>query len=208
MGHKVSEETRIKIGISGLGRTPWNKGITKEDDPRLMSISAKIREWNKEHMTAEVRHQISQTLKQKYADGMKIPQAKGNKRADLGMYFRSTWEANYARILNFTNTSWEYETGHFSLLDESGDIAAVYTPDFWTNKWIEIKGHANSANDWECDCSRCERDKMKMMLFAEQYPDEEIEMIGKKEYVELSLRYASLIGHWEKTAYDLSLRRD
>ena len=131
MGHSVSEETRIKIGLSGLGRTPWNKGITKDDDERLMSVSEKIREWNKEHMTPEMREQISQTLKKKYAAGMPIPQAKGNKRADLGMYFRSTWEANYARILNYENTEWGYETTRFPLRNENDELVAVYTPDFF-----------------------------------------------------------------------------
>ncbi|KKM14088.1 hypothetical protein LCGC14_1709670 [marine sediment metagenome] len=202
MGHKVTEETRIKIGLAGLGRTPWNKGLTKTDDKRLMSMSAKVKEWNKVHMTPEMRHQISQSLKKRYAEGMKIPQSKGNKREDLGRYFRSTWEANYARILNYENITWEYETGRFSLLDDNGEIAAVYTPDFFTDKWIEIKGHADAADDWECDCKRCERDKMKMLLFVEQYPDEEIKMIGRKEYRQLCAKYASVVPNWEKTSYD------
>jgi len=202
MGHFVSEETRIKIGLSGLGRLPWNKGLTKKDDGRLMSVSQKIKEWNKEHMTSEMRYQISQTLKQKYASGLPIPQSKGNKRIDLNMYFRSTWEANYARILNYENTTWSYESNRFSLLDDSGDIVAVYTPDFFTDKWIEIKGHAKAADDWDCDCSRCERDKSKMLLFAEQYPEEEIDLIGKKEYRVLCSKYYSIIDHWESTSYD------
>lgn len=29
MNHPVSIETRLKIGLSGLGREPWNKGLTK-----------------------------------------------------------------------------------------------------------------------------------------------------------------------------------
>jgi hypothetical protein len=202
MGHSVSEETRIKIGISGLGRTPWNKGLDKTTDDRLMSVSQKIKEWNKHHMTLEIRHKISQTLKQRYADGMPIPQSKGNKRSDLNMYFRSTWEANYARILNYENTQWSYESNRLSLLDNSGDIAAVYTPDFFTDKWIEIKGHADASDDWNCECSRCDRDKMKMLLFSEQYPDEEIELIGKKEYRILCSQYVSIVPNWEKTSYD------
>ncbi len=202
MGHSVSEETRIKIGLSGLGRLPWNKGLTKDDDERIMSVSQKVREWNKEHMTDEIRHQISQTLKAKYAAGMPIPQSKGNKRPDLNMYFRSTWEANYARILNYENIVWSYEDSRFKMVDEFGEIVAVYTPDFFTDKWIEVKGHADAANDWNCECSRCERDKMKMLLFSEQYPDEELEIIGKKEYRELCQKYASVISHWEKTSYD------
>ena len=200
-GHEVSEETRVKIGLAGLGRTPWNKDLTKDDDDRLLSVSEKIREWNKEHMTPDMRQKISQSLKRRYANGMKIPHSKGSKRKDLNRYFRSTWEANYARILNYNNVEWEYETKHFSLLDD-GEIVAVYTPDFWIDKWIEIKGHADAADTWTCNCSRCDRDKLKMMLFAEQYPDEKIEMIGKKEYRELCSKYGAVVPNWEKTSYD------
>lgn len=200
MDHPVSEETRRKIGESGLGRTPWNKGITKDDDERLQSVSEKVRAWNKQHMTDDVKRQISQTLKAKYAEGMKIPHSKGNIRHDLNMYFRSTWEANYARVLNLENIPWSYEKKHFKLLDESGEILAVYTPDFFTDKNIEVKGHADSATEWECNCSRCERDKLRIMLFLEQYPDEKFEMIGRKEYAELAAKYSSSIPHWEKTS--------
>lgn len=202
MGHFVSTETRTKIGLAGLGRLPWNKGLTKKSDERLLSISQKIKEWNKNHMTSEMRHKISQTLKNKYAAGMPIPQSKGGKRPDLNMYFRSTWEANYARILNYENADWSYESQRFSLLDNLGDIVAVYTPDFFTDKWIEIKGHAKAADDWDCECSRCDRDKLKMLLFSEQYSNEEIEIIGKKEYRSLCVKYASVISNWEKTSYD------
>ena len=202
MGHYVSKETRVKISLSGLGRTPWNKGLTKADDERLVSVSNKIREWNKEHMTPEMRQKISQTLKQKYAAGMKIPQAKSNWRTDLQHYFRSTWEANYARVLNYNQTTWTYEQHRFRLTDDSGDIIAVYTPDFFIDKHIEIKGHADAADDWECDCRRCDRDRMKMLLFSEQYPEEEIEIIGKKEYRDIATKYASIIDNWEVTSYD------
>ena len=203
MGHEVSEETRAKIGLSGLGRIPWNKGLTKEEDSRLLSVSEKVKKWNKEHMTPEIRLQISQTLKQKYAQGMKIPQAKGSKRADLGMYFRSTWEANYARILNYENINWSYEQQPYSLQDDDGDLIAVYTPDFFIqDKLIEVKGHANASDNWVCECKRCERDQMKMLLFTEQYPDETIEIVGKQEYRKLCKKYSGVIPHWEKTSYD------
>ena len=202
MGHSVSEESRMKISLAGLGREPWNKGLTAANDDRLMSVSQKIKEWNKTHMTPEMKSQISQSLKQRYADGMPISQARGNKRHDLNMYFRSTWEANYARILNYENVSWSYETKRFSLLDEFGNIVAVYTPDFRTNIHIEIKGHADAYDDWTCGCSRCDRDRLKMLLFSEQYPDEEIVIIGKNEYRQLCLKYSSLIPNWENTSYD------
>ena len=39
IGLTHSEETKIKIGLSGLGREPWNKGLTKFEDERLMKMS-------------------------------------------------------------------------------------------------------------------------------------------------------------------------
>lgn len=34
LGHKHSDETKLKISLSHLGKIPWNKGLTKED-PRV-----------------------------------------------------------------------------------------------------------------------------------------------------------------------------
>jgi len=38
-GKSFSEEHRRKIGIAGIGRIPWNKGLSKYTDDRLMIIS-------------------------------------------------------------------------------------------------------------------------------------------------------------------------
>lgn len=202
-GHFVSDETKQKIGIAGLGRTPWNKGLTKNDDLRLKIMSEKTRAWNTEFFTQERRAQVSQTLKKKYADGMAIPHTKAKMREDLGQYFRSSWEANYARILNYEKQQWTYEKDQFPLFDEYREIISVYIPDFFvSDKFIEIKGHAKSFDNWECNCRRCERDKMKMTLFAEQYPEKQLELIGKAEWREMCKKYASKILNWEKSSYD------
>jgi len=201
-GHSVSEETRAKIGLSGLGRKPWNKNLTKFDDERLQAMSQKIKEWNKVHFTAEIKLKISQTLKKRYADGMKIPQSRSAYREDLNKYFRSKWEANFARALTFEGIIWEYEHKKFPFYDENGEIICVYTPDFFTDHYIEIKGHANEANRWTCNCTRCERDKFKLMLMEEQYPDIPIEIVGRKEYSEIATKY-STIPHWEKSTRDV-----
>lgn len=199
MGHSISQESRIKIGLAVLGREPWNKGLTKEDDNRLISVSEKIREWNKTHMTQEVKNQISQTLKRKYSDGMKIPQSKGGFRIDLNRYFRSKWEANYARILNYENKSWKYEEHQFTFYDNKGSIICVYTPDFYhADEFIEIKGHAESNFYWLCNCLRCNRDKLRVSLFLENHTDKKFRIIGKEEYKELTLKYDKVIKNWEK----------
>ncbi len=204
MGHKVSEETRLKIGKAGLNREPWNKGLTKYDDERIMGVSHKIREWNKKHMTDEMRKKIGQTLKKRYANGMKIPNSKNNYRDDLKMKFRSTWEANYARILKFNNKDIDYEKERFTLYEEDGSIASVYTPDFKISEksHIELKGHADSFEEWGCSCRRCVRDKGKMELMFQQHPEIEVIMIGRKEYQVLCQKYNYFIDNWEPTRWD------
>jgi hypothetical protein len=64
--------------------------------------------------------------------------AKGGFREDLGFYFRSAWEANFARILNLENKVWEYEKTTFQLTETMS-----YTPDFYCegvifNVWRHI----------------------------------------------------------------------
>jgi len=198
-GHFVSEETKKKIGESGLGREPWNKGLTKDDDPRLASISEKVSEWNKYFMTDEIKKKISKTLKLRYHNGMPIPHSATGFRDDLKMSFRSTWESNYARILKSKNIEIIYEKDRFSLYDIDGEIKHVYIPDFKLSNthYIELKGHAKSKNNWDCNCERCIRDKNKLKLFSEQYPNIQLDLIGKEEYKHLSKEYSSIIENWE-----------
>jgi len=204
MGHEVSQETRKKIGLAGLGREPWNKGLTKYNDERIMGVSKKVRDWNLNYMTDEIKEKISQTLKKKYANGMKIPNAKNGKRDDLNMSFRSSWEANYARILKFNNKKIDYENDRFTLYEDDGSIASVYTPDFKIKEkvHVEIKGHADAFDEWGCSCKRCLRDKGKMEMLADQYPEIEIILIGRKEYKVLCQKYNYFVDNWEFTKWD------
>ena len=199
-GHSVSEETRKKIGMSGIGREPWNKGLTKEDTPSLMGTSKKVSEWNKISMTDEKKEQISKTLKRLYAEGMKIPHSIDGYRKDLDMYFRSTWEANYARILKLENKEIIYEKNRFTLVKENGEINHVYIPDFQIgeNEYVELKGHMDSLFSWGCNCKRCLRDKNKLELFRKQYPNIKLNVIGKKEYQEIYDKYYKIIPEWER----------
>ena len=204
MGHEVSKETRLKIGKAGLNREPWNKGLTKYDDERIMGVSYKVREWNKEYMTDEIKKKIGQTLKKRYAEGMKIPNSKNNYREDLKMKFRSTWEANYARILKFNNKDIKYEKKRFVLYEKDGSLANIYTPDFKISEklYIELKGHADSSKEWGCTCKRCLRDKNKMELMLYQYPEIVVNLIGRKEYQFLCQKYNYCVDNWEATRWD------
>ena len=114
--------------------------------------------------------------------------SKSGKRPDLNnQFFRSTWEANVARYFNFLGIKWEYEPKVF-VFNEIKRGTLSYTPDFYLpdkNLWVEVKG-------WMDDKS-----KVKLKRFAKYYPEENLELIGAKEYKEIKENYSSLIEHWE-----------
>jgi hypothetical protein len=102
-------------------------------------------------------------------------------------WFRSSWERNFARVLNHLGIRWKFEPHRFWL---SGTLS--YLPDFelldpnpWGVKWIEIKGLWNK------------NDKKRIRLLLQLYPEETIHIIAKKEYRELGKQYKPLIQNWE-----------
>lgn len=114
---------------------------------------------------------------------------RGGIRPDLNCYFRSSWEANVARILNYKNIKWEYEIKRF-FFEEIVDGVASYQPDFYLpeyNKWIEVKGWMDKKS------------KIRLKLFKEQFPDEynKLILIDEKYYTQLRDNYSS-IENWEK----------
>lgn len=109
-------------------------------------------------------------------------------RPDIGpQEFRSSWEANFARLMNYLDIEWSYEPHRFFL---SNSIS--YLPDFelkspnpWNTKWIEIKGLWNRG------------DKAKLRYFMSKYPEEKIKVIARKEYAKLIKQYSKIIPNWE-----------
>ena len=127
----------------------------------------------------------------------KITHAKGNaaggKRTDLGnRFFRSKWEANYARYLNILQASgvvqrWEYEPKEFAFPVERG--ARFYRPDFrvffgdGSAEWVEIKGYLDPTS------------KTKLRRMAEFYPNEKIKLIFRAEMASIKKRFGG--ANWE-----------
>lgn len=120
---------------------------------------------------------------------------KSGKRADLGgRFFRSAWEANYARYLNYLVSqkqikSWEYEPKTFVFHGTTRGVIS-YTPDFHITEnsdekvWHEVKGWMDAKS------------KAKLKKFAKFYPDEKLIVIASVEYKAIS-QYARLIEGWE-----------
>ena len=121
--------------------------------------------------------------------------AKGGKREDLGgMYFRSRWEANYARYLNWLKEqgeikNWEYEPETF-VFHGATRGALSYTPDFVITEkdgavvYHEVKGWMDSKS------------KTKLKRMEKFYPEIKITVIDEPAYNAIK-KFSALIPEWE-----------
>jgi len=128
--------------------------------------------------------------------GQSHPRGKGGKREDLGNhYFRSRWEANYARYLNWLQKlqeiqRWEYEpdTFEFSGIKRGSKF---YTPDFkvWekngTIRYHEVKG-------WNSPISQT---KLKRM--ERYHPEIRLLLVDAPQYNSIARSVRKLIPFWE-----------
>ena len=129
------------------------------------------------------RKAVSDAAKKRLQSENQFSRCKKGKRPDLGgTFFRSSWEANYARILNHQGVRWQYEPETFQVGESE-----TYTPDFKLEDGtlVEIKGW------WT------ESGKRKVNLFQSKYPTMKLEIVTRKEYTALSKTYRNLITNWE-----------
>lgn len=105
--------------------------------------------------------------------------ARGGIRSDLNVYFRSCWEANFARILQGSGVDWQYEPESFTLPD-----GTTYTPDFRVGAvHYELKGRMTEK------CAR------KIEAFRQL--GHELIVIGPNEYDALRQTFKAQIPFWE-----------
>jgi len=108
---------------------------------------------------------------------------KSGHRKDLNnQYFRSRWEANFARICNFLEIEWEYEPCRFKF-DDCSWLIDFYLPQF--DMWVEVKG-------WMRDKTYKLFKKMR-----ENYPNENVKILDGKSYKELTEKFKDKILEWE-----------
>lgn len=82
-------------------------------------------------------------------------------RSDIGINVRSSWEANFVRILNIYKIDFEFEPTVFPFPVKRGTKG--YTPDFFlkrNNEWIELKGYLD------------DKSKIKLKRFKRYFPNE------------------------------------
>ena len=110
-------------------------------------------------------------------------------------YYRSKWEANFARYLQFLKNkgqikSWQHEPETF-WFEKIKRGCRSYLPDFKVVEnsgkvvYYEIKGWMDAKS------------KTKLKRMAKYYPDINLVLIQKKQYQELNFKLSRLISGWE-----------
>lgn len=118
--------------------------------------------------------------------------ARQGKRSDLGdIWFRSSWEANYARLLNHFKDwqfikDWEFEPHTFDVGN-----AGTYLPDF---KVESLNGHIayHEVKGYMTDKGQSNLDGM-----AKVHPDVDLLLVNADRYKFLEGVYADTIPNWE-----------
>ena len=199
---KINSE-KAKRTIAKYGHHKGMLGKIHSEEARKKLSKHMKKQWDNPYSsfnTDEHRQNKSDALYNYYKnnDGIVIrhSRSKQGKREDLnGLYVRSTWEANYARYLNFLIDNkklfkWEYEPETF-YFEEIKRGTRSYTPDFkvWeteqsTPYFVEIKG-------WMDDKS-----KIRLSRMAKYYPEIKIELVRKEDYYAIK-QWSRLIPNWE-----------
>lgn len=111
------------------------------------------------------------------------------------IYFRSSWEANYGRYLQFLKEKqqiyhWEHEPKTF-WFEKIKRGCRSYLPDFkvfdflGNHHWVEVKGYMDP------------RSATKLKRFAKYYPKEKITLIEKPWFMQNKDILKKLIQGWE-----------
>ena len=154
-----------------------------------------------ENMTEEERHRtVVKSLNGRILKRGKLPHNKkhGSWKSDwrtIGgkkTYYRSRWEANYARYLEFLReaaqiANWLHEPTTFLFVKEQSS----YLPDFLvtlTNGEIEY----HEVKGWMDD-----RSFTKISLMRKYHPEKKLVLVRSKEYEEIERTYGDKISGWE-----------
>jgi len=178
MGLRHSEETKAAISV---------KSKEARSDPDSRFNTDAYRQGSSDRMLASVK---AGKMRSGYS------RSRGGKREDLeGVYFRSAWEANYARYLNMLIrngdiASWEFEPQTFEFIKIKRGTRA-YTPDFkvfahdGSHVWHEVKGWMDAKS------------KTRLARFARYFPDEKLIVVDAKWFKSANKTIGHILAGWE-----------
>lgn len=192
----LSELTKQRIKVKGHPRGMLGKTHSKEYrkilSERVREDWANRTEGERELMKTKQNKTRTRngTLNSQRNKNNPYSYAKGGKREDLGdVYFRSSWEANIVRIMNYKGISWEYEPKQFVFKGIYEGVMS-YTPDFHLpeqNVWVEVKGWMDKKS------------KLRLERFKQHYPIEhsKLVLIDEDKYRKIESKYKDIINGWE-----------
>lgn len=150
------------------------------------------------HNQPEYRQSLSDRLSRRVREPERtFTRAAGRRRVDLdNRYFRSSWEANYARYLNFLIAhkdifKWEYEPDTF-YFEKIKRGSRSYTPDFKIWRTEGAEPHYEEIKGWFDP-----RSKTKMKRMAKYYPDVKVVLIDQGAYYAIAKSVRAFIPGWE-----------
>ncbi len=204
---KATEEMKKQMGIrtrawikeNGHPRGMLGKKHTKEAKIKFSKLSKKRWKEMGEQQKANRNKKMlkSRVLNGNYATNRKHGSWKAAWREIGGhrRYFRSKWEANYARYLEWLKTqnlvlAWQHEPDVFWFEGIKRGCVS-YLPDFKiTNndgsfEYHEVKGWMDTRSKTKINRMRIYHPKIKLVVIAQ------------KEYNEIKLKLSGLIPDWE-----------
>lgn len=183
----LSSETRLKISKSLKGIKNPFKGVIKVQRIKTTCANSRcgkvfLRErWRKRQFCS---NKCAMEVIGGRPTSPRAARGKAGIRKDISktIYFYSRWEANIARLFNYFGIEWVYQPKTFELSSQN------YTPDFYLPKYdmyIEVKNFL------------CKYSKIRDRKFRKLYPDINLLLLLKKDYLKLEENYSYSIKNWE-----------
>jgi hypothetical protein len=182
LGHKHSISTKLAISLKS--KKTWATW-------KAFSIGEMSPERRQAKSDFQVARMVSSPASANYS------RTKSGRRSDLGdIFFRSSWEANYARYLNLLIKlkivrEWQYEPETF-WFEAIRRGVRTYKPDFrvWyvgDNQpvYVEVKGWMDPKS------------KTKIARFRKYFPHHKLEVVAAKQYRAITQKWKSSIPTWE-----------
>ena len=139
------------------GKTPWNKGLTKETSSRVREYTKRIKQafkenghvWSGKSHSEEAKKKMSKTRTQMYINGWEASSCGRSKKYKYNssvagkITLDGKWELAASKYFDFIKVQWCRNKKRFPYINLKGK-KSTYCPDFYIFDWkcyIEVKGY-------------------------------------------------------------------
>lgn len=200
----ADKSRRMKAWLSKYGHQKGMLGKTHSEETKKVLAQRSRDRWlfMPDHKKDEMINKSIRSRRAANAGSVPPKIARGSWKAgwrEVGgqkAYFRSRWEANYARYLEWLRSqgqiiSWRHEPKTFWFENIKRGVRS-YLPDFevvevsGAIKFHEVKGWMDA------------RSRTTIKRFRKYYPDEDLIVVDERAYRSIERKAAILISGWEK----------